>query len=62
MKRASVEGRADDTPEVISKRLDVYEDQTRPLIGHYEKRGLVRRVPAVGPIGEIVARVKAVVE
>jgi adenylate kinase len=61
-KRASVEGRADDTPEVISKRLDVYEDQTRPLIGYYEKRGLVRRVPAVGRIGDIAARVKAAVE
>jgi adenylate kinase len=61
-KRASVEGRADDTPDVIAKRLDVYEEQTGPLIGHYEERGLVRRVPAVGAIGEIAGRIRAAVE
>src|SRR5438270_243970 len=34
-KRAKEQGRADDTPEVIGKRFDVYEEQTRPVVDHY---------------------------
>jgi len=55
-KRAKVEGRADDTPEVIAQRLDVYEQQTRPVIDHYEKQGLLRRVPGVGSVEEVAKR------
>ena len=56
--RAKAEGRTDDTPEVIAKRLDVYEQQTRPVVEHYEKRGMVRRVDGVGTIGEVTARLR----
>jgi len=55
-KRAQVEGRPDDTPEVISKRLDVYEQQTRPVIEHYEKQGLLRRIGGTGTIEDIAKR------
>lgn len=50
-------GRADDTEETIRTRLEVYREQTEPLIGRYEARGLVRRVDAAGDIEEITTRV-----
>jgi adenylate kinase len=39
LKRAELEGRADDTPEVIARRLGLYHEQTEPLIEHYRSRG-----------------------
>lgn len=55
-------GRADDTEETIRTRLEVYTEQTEPLIGRYEARGLVRRVDAEGEIDEITGRVLSVLE
>ena len=40
--------RADDKPEVIARRLEEYEERTRPLIEFYERRGLLRRVDGNG--------------
>jgi len=37
--------RNDDRPETVQERLEVYEKQTAPLIGYYEQRGLLLRVP-----------------
>jgi adenylate kinase len=37
--RAADEGRTDDTPEVIAKRLRVYHEQTEPLVEHYRAAG-----------------------
>jgi len=50
--------RPDDTPEVIRKRLAVYEEQTRPLVEFYARKGLLVTVPASGSIEETYARVK----
>lgn len=52
--------RLDDTPEVIRKRLTVYEEQTKPLVAFYSQKGLLAVVPASGSIEEIHARVKAI--
>jgi len=60
--RALAEHRADDTPEIIANRLEVYEDQTRPVISYYEDRGLVKRVSAVGSVPEITARLREAAE
>ena len=38
-KRAAEQGRADDTPEAIAKRLETYEKETAPLLDIYEARG-----------------------
>lgn len=40
-KRAELEGRTDDTPGAIAKRLEIYHDQTEPLIQHYLPTGKV---------------------
>ena len=60
--RAIAERRPDDTPEIIATRLEVYEEQTRPVIQYYDDRGLVKRVSAVGTVSEITARLREAAE
>ena len=55
--RARKEGRADDSPESVRNRLHVYESATAPVIGFYEQKGLLRRVPGTGQIAEITERI-----
>ncbi|MEB3299089.1 MAG: adenylate kinase [Candidatus Sericytochromatia bacterium] len=45
--------RADDTPESIRRRLDLYEAQTAPLAGYYGEKGLLRRVDAARGLDEV---------
>ncbi len=53
--------RTDDNEDTIKNRLEVYEQQTSPLIAYYEKTGIMRTVKAEGEISDIVARIKAAV-
>ncbi len=57
LKRATEQGRLDDTEEVIRHRMAVYAEQTSPLIGVYDKRNLVVRVNALGAVDEVTARI-----
>ncbi|HVR88759.1 MAG TPA: adenylate kinase [Candidatus Limnocylindria bacterium] len=54
--RSRAQGRADDSLEVLTKRFDVYERQTQPVIDHYERQGVVRRVNGQGSVDEVGAR------
>jgi adenylate kinase len=56
--RAKAEARTDDTPEVIAGRLDVYDEQTRPVISHYEDRGKVKRIDGVGSVADVTERLR----
>jgi adenylate kinase len=49
--------RADDQPEAIRNRLRVYNDQTAPVLGYYESKGILKNIDAVGGIGEIQGRI-----
>jgi adenylate kinase len=60
--RAIAERRADDTPEIIANRLEVYEEQTRPVISYYDDRGLVKRVNGVGSVRDVTARLREAAE
>ena len=51
-------GRADDSPETVQKRLDVFRQQTAPLKAHYEKLGLLRTINGVGSLNEISAAIR----
>ncbi len=62
LKRAEIEGRADDTEDVIRRRQEVYADQTAPLIAVYRDRGLLREVDGMGSVEEVSARVFAALE
>jgi adenylate kinase len=44
--RAKVEGRSDDTEEVIHNRLQVFDEATRPLVEYYRSRGLLHVIDA----------------
>jgi len=55
--RALEQGRSDDTPEVIKRRLDVYDQQTAPLIDVYVSRGVVAKIDGLGEITEVTARI-----
>ncbi|CTP88637.1 Adenylate kinase [Xanthomonas translucens pv. poae] len=55
--RAKAEGREDDNPESVRKRLQVYNDSTAPVIGFYDKRGTLARVDGVGSLDEVLARI-----
>ena len=52
-----VEHRADDTPDAVNRRLDLYESQTAPLITHYSKMGLLTVVNGVGHPDYVFKRV-----
>jgi adenylate kinase len=52
-------GRQDDTEAVIRHRLEVYRQQTAPLIAHYRQQQLLRAVEAAGAIAEIAGRIEA---
>jgi adenylate kinase len=55
-------GRADDTPETVAKRLDVYLEQTEPLIGYYEARGLLARINGEQSVDEVFGEIEAAVQ
>jgi len=53
--------RPDDKEEVIAKRLEVYEAQTRPLIDHYRRLGLLTTVAGEGELDDVFARMETAV-
>jgi adenylate kinase len=53
--------RADDTAETVRERLTAYHAQTAPLIAHYERQSVLERVPAMGSIDAIRARLADIV-
>lgn len=56
-RRRTIDGRADDDPAAVAVRLKAYREQTAPVLDWYDARGGVIRIPAVGPVQEIAARV-----
>ncbi|MGW1345886.1 adenylate kinase [Kribbella sp. NPDC002412] len=57
LRRAEIEHRSDDTEEVIRRRLQVYGDQTVPLVSLYDERGVLREIDGTGEIHEVRDRV-----
>lgn len=57
LKRAELEGRADDTEEVIRHRQTVYAEQTAPLIELFSARGILVRVDGMGAVDEVATRI-----
>jgi adenylate kinase len=54
--RSRSEGRADDTPEVMARRFDVYDEQTQPVVDFYKRKGLVTEIDGTGDIDAVTAR------
>jgi len=55
--RANAEGRADDNPESVRKRLAIYNEQTAPVVEYYRQHGMLTVVDGVGTLDEVFTRI-----
>ncbi len=53
--------RDDDKPDVIENRLRVYHDKTKPLVDHYDKLGLMRRIDGTREPADVHGHIRAVI-
>ena len=60
--RAAAEGRSDDKPESVRKRLDVYSNQTAPVIDFYRQQAQLNVVDGVGELDEVFDRIIAAIK
>ena len=60
--RAEIEGREDDTEEVIRHRQDIYAEQTAPLIDLFTERGILVSVDGLGAIDEVAGRIASALD
>jgi adenylate kinase len=61
LKRAEIEGREDDTEDVVRHRLDVYAQETAPIARVYAERGLLAQVDGIGDVDEVTERLVAAI-
>jgi adenylate kinase len=57
LQRAEVEGRADDTEDVIRRRQEVFAEETEPLIEIYRDRGILIEVDGMGEVPDVTQRI-----
>jgi adenylate kinase len=62
LRRAELENRSDDTPDVIQRRLDIYHAETEPVVEHYRATGRLVPLHADREIGEVWAETQAALE
>ncbi len=62
IKRGKESGRSDDNAETIKRRLDVYHNQTAPLIEWYEKEGIHNHINGLGELDRIFSDICGVIE
>ncbi len=62
MKRilSRAEGRSDDTPEKVKVRLEVYNEETAPVLNFYKQKGVFQEINGLGTVDEIFERIKTV--
>ena len=52
--------RDDDKPETVQKRLNVYHEQTQPLIDYYTAQGVLKTVDGTKDLDEVFGQIKAI--
>ncbi len=62
LERAQIEGRADDTPEVIARRLAIYHAETEPVVEHYRTTGNLVPLHAGGTVEQVWAEIESALE
>ena len=60
--RGQQSGRSDDNEETIKKRLNVYNNQTSPLIDWYKRENIHHHVEGLGTVEDIFARIESVID
>ena len=61
-KRAAEEGRSDDTEEVVRHRMEIYFEETAPVVDYYAQKGVLSRVLGEGTIEEVFQRIRGVLQ
>ena len=61
LKRAAEEGRSDDNEETLRKRLQVYRDQTAPIVPHYRASGALKTINGMASMDEVTAEIEGVI-
>ncbi len=61
-KRALEEGRSDDTPDAIARRLSEYHEKTEPVVGYYRLRGNLVGIHGDNPIDEVFSEIQEALE
>ncbi len=59
LNRAQEQGRADDTEDVIRRRMEIYAEQTAPLTALYRDQGILLQVDGMGSVDEVAGRLLA---
>ena len=62
MKRAETENRADDTPETVAARLEVFQSQTAPVLSYYQEQGIVHPINGMQTPDQVFQQVLGCVE
>jgi adenylate kinase len=62
LRRAREEGRTDDTPEAIDRRLELYHEQTEPLVEHYRALGNAVGIHGERSVDEVFAEIQETLE
>jgi adenylate kinase len=57
LNRAKIEGRADDTKEVIKNRMEVYKTQTKPILDYYATHESLINIDGLGTVDKVLERV-----
>ena len=60
--RMSARGRADDTPDAIQRRLEIYQTETVPLLEFFSSQGILISVDGLGTEDEVQDRIVAATE
>ena len=53
---------SDDAPEAIKRRLDVYDEETKPILNYYEEQNLLTEINSVGSVEEVFTRVEGALQ
>ncbi|MDR0732636.1 MAG: adenylate kinase [Dysgonamonadaceae bacterium] len=60
--RGKMQGRSDDTPDTIRKRLEIYRISTEPLIAYYEKQGKLFKIKGNRPIDDVFEDIRGILD
>jgi adenylate kinase len=61
LNRATIQNRPDDTEDVIRRRLEVYDEQTAPLIDYYQQKGILRSIDGDRELAAVTQQLESLV-
>jgi len=61
LKRAAEEGRSDDNEDTLRRRLQVYRDQTAPIVPHYRDKGALKTIDGMADVDTVTAQIEGLI-